>query len=58
MADPRLAFVSRLDKLEALCSSLADRVAVLEDHTINHENRLQDIEEWQEQTDEKLDQEE
>lgn len=47
-------FVARLDALEALWATLEDRVAVMEDVTCNYENRLEDLEAWQEQIDDNL----
>ena len=41
---------TRLDKLE-------DRVDIVEERGICHENRLEELEEWQEKTDDKLDKE-
>jgi hypothetical protein len=36
---------ARLRALEKIALDHEDRVSVVEDHTINHENRLQDLEE-------------
>ena len=37
---------ARLRELNKKVDDLADRVGVMEDHSINHENRLQDLEEY------------
>jgi len=51
--DSGLDFVQMvLSKLAALGSSLRqleDRVSVLEERTLSHENRLEDVEQWREQ---------
>jgi hypothetical protein len=36
---------ARLRVVEKIVLDLEDRVSVVEDHSINHENRLQDLEE-------------
>jgi hypothetical protein len=36
---------ARLRALEKIALDLEDRVSVVEDHSITHENRLQDLEE-------------
>ena len=47
--DARLREVERLkarfESMEMRWAALEDRVAVIEENTINHENRLQDLEE-------------
>jgi glycyl-tRNA synthetase beta subunit len=49
--------LARLSRLEAELTGLYDRVAVLEENTCTWDNRLEQLEEWQEQTDDKLDKE-
>ena len=53
MPDPELlvTLIARLASLGAHVSALDDRVRVLETVTIDHESRLQEIEEQADQTD-------
>jgi hypothetical protein len=46
---------ARLATLEREVTELCDRVSVLETCTQTYENRLEQLEEWQEQADDKLD---
>ena len=46
------SFITRLNEMDLRLSRLEDRVSVMETNTINHENRLQDLEEKEEKRDE------
>jgi len=48
-------FIARLTTLENELTKLCDRVAVLEENTCTWDNRIEQLEEWQDQTDDKLD---
>lgn len=45
MADELKVLLARLHAVEVQMINLADRVSVLEERTIDHESRLEDIEE-------------
>ena len=52
----RIAVIlARLGNLEARQRRIEDRVGILEDNTCSHESRLEDLEQWQEQVEDKQD---
>lgn len=55
MDSPFKRIMAHIEKLEQLWTALEDRVGVLEENTTNHESRLEDLEEWQEEVDDTLD---
>lgn len=53
--DLMMRLSQRLDSLEVLWAALEDRVAVLEENTCTWDNRLEELEEWQEKVDDQID---
>ena len=46
--------IAEIEILEMKWAALEDRVAVMEEITTDHESRLEDLEEWQDEIDETM----
>jgi uncharacterized Rmd1/YagE family protein len=51
-SNPLYALASKLRDIDSALLALEDRLSVIEDATINHESRLQDLEEREDERDE------